>query len=190
MHKKFDLIAIGAGSGGIATANKAANFGAHCALIEGAQLGGTCVNVGCVPKKITWLASEHALLLKEAGAFGFPTQGSTINWQTLCHKRQAYIEKLHGLYANKLNSNKVSLVQGQARFIGAHQLQVGNDIYEAPHIVIATGGQPSLPNIPGREYGIDSDGFFAMQQLPTKVAVLGSGYIAVEFAGMLNALRV
>ncbi|MBS0287111.1 MAG: glutathione-disulfide reductase [Proteobacteria bacterium] len=188
MNKKYDLIAIGGGSGGIATVNKASQWGAKCALVEASTLGGTCVNVGCVPKKITWLASEQALLLKEASAFGFPPAATTMNWQSFVSHRQAYIKKLHQAYEKKLLSNQVTLIQGLARFCGPHQLQVGNDIIEAPHIVISTGGKPTLPPLPGAHLAIDSDGFFALQSLPKRVAVLGAGYIAVELAGMLNAL--
>ncbi len=187
MHKKFDLIAIGGGSGGIATVNKAAQFGASCALIEQDLIGGTCVNVGCVPKKITWLASDMALKLKDAAGLGFNVQASNINWQQLCQKRQTYINRQHVLYNTKLNKNQITLIQGKARFLSAHTIGVGNDIFEAPHIVIATGAKPSIPSIEGAALGIDSNGFFALETLPKRVLIMGAGYIAVEFAAMLNS---
>jgi glutathione reductase (NADPH) len=188
MHKKFDLIAIGAGSGGIATVNRAAMLGAKCALIESNLIGGTCVNVGCVPKKIMWLAAEEANALKEASSYGFATQPISLNWKHLVTKRQAYIEKLHQGYTNRLNKNQVTLIQGHGEFVRPGQVRVGEDIFEAPHIVIATGGKTQFPQIPGAARGIDSDGFFALQAMPSRVAVVGAGYIAVEIAGMLKAL--
>lgn len=187
MHQKFDLIAIGGGSGGIATVNRAAMLGARCALIEEKQLGGTCVNVGCVPKKIMWLASQSATTLQEANAYGFTTAPLALNWKQLVSKRQAYIEKLHQSYAKRLDQNKVALIQGHAHFISEHVLQVGEDTFEAPHIVIASGSKITLPNIPGASLGIDSDGFFALPSLPQRIAVVGAGYIAVELAAMLNS---
>lgn len=188
MHKKFDLIAIGGGSGGIATVNKAAHFGAKCALIEASAIGGTCVNVGCVPKKLTWLASAQAMLLNESEAFGLRARISAIDWPYFVQKRQAYIERLHQGYINKLNSNGVTLIKGSGSFVSPSQVKVGDDIFEAKHIVIATGGKPALPDIPGKEHAIDSDGFFALQTLPKRVLIVGAGYIAVEFAGMLHNL--
>ncbi len=163
MHKKFDLIAIGGGSGGIATVNKAAHFGAKCALIEASAIGGTCVNVGCVPKKLTWLASAQAMLLNESEAFGLRAKISAIDWPYFVQKRQAYIERLHQGYINKLNSNGVTLIKGSGSFVSPSQVKVGDDIFEAKHIIIATGGKPALPDIPGKEHAIDSDGFFALQ---------------------------
>lgn len=185
MHKKFDLIAIGGGSGGIATVNKAAQFGAKCALIEFQALGGTCVNVGCVPKKIMWLASSTAATLSDATGYGFSPAAHHLAWDQLVAKRQAYIEKLHVAYANRLAKNQVELIQGKAHFLSPHLLQVGEDTLEAPHIVIATGGKPYWPSITGAELGIDSNGFFELNNQPRSVAVVGAGYIAVELAGML-----
>lgn len=185
MHKKFDLIAIGGGSGGIATVNKAAQWGAKCALIEFQALGGTCVNVGCVPKKIMWLASHAASHLHEAVGYGFSAITPSLDWSELVAKRQAYIDKLHIAYATRLTKNQVELIHGKAKFLTANTVAVGEDTFEAPHIVIATGGTPSWPRLPGAELGIDSDGFFALTKQPSRVAVVGAGYIAVELAGML-----
>ncbi len=187
MHKKFDLIAIGGGSGGIATANKAAQLGARCAVIEIQRLGGTCVNVGCVPKKIMWLGSNMATALHEAPAYGFSPSTVQFDWPTLVAKRQAYIEKLNLNYEKKLTKNQVEYIAGLAQFTSPNTISVGNDSYEAPHIVIASGGKPRWPTIPGSALGIDSDGFFALKTQPRNVAVVGAGYIAVELAGMLNA---
>lgn len=188
MHKKFDLITIGGGSGGIATANKASQLGARCAIIEANQIGGTCVNVGCVPKKIMWLASGTASALHEAQGYGFaPQAATTLDWKQLVTKRQAYIQRLHTGYADRLAKNQVTMIWGKARFISNNTLQVGSDTYEAPHIVIASGGKPSIPKIEGAALGIDSDGFFALDEKPKRVAIVGAGYISVELAGMLHA---
>ncbi len=187
MHKKFDLIAIGGGSGGIATANKAAQLGARCAVIESHLLGGTCVNVGCVPKKIMWLGSNMAISMREAPGYGFAPALIQFDWPTLVTKRQAYINQMHVNYEKKLTKNQVEIIHGQAQFTSKNTLLVGEDILEAPHIVIASGGKPRWPTIPGDALGIDSNGFFALKTQPKKVAVVGSGYIAVELAGMLNA---
>ncbi len=189
MHKKFDLIAIGGGSGGIATANKAAQFGAHCAVVESSLLGGTCVNVGCVPKKLMWLASSLTAQFKEAPSFGIGASTSNIDWPFFVQRRQAYIQRLHQGYFNKLNNNKVTLITGTATFVSPNELMINNEIITAPHIVIATGTKPTMPDIKGIAFAIDSDGFFALTTLPKRVLVIGAGYIAVEFAGMLQALN-
>lgn len=187
MHN-YDFIVIGAGSGGIAAANRAAENGAKVAIIEKNLLGGTCVNVGCVPKKIMWLASQRAAQINHAPEFGFVPCNPSIHWKTLVQRRQAYIERLHGLYKNKLQKNGITLIHGEARFKNDHSVTVANQDYHAPHILIATGSHATWPSLPGQEYGIDSDGFFALQEKPERVAVVGAGYIAVELAGVLKGL--
>ncbi len=188
MNTHFDLIAIGGGSGGIASVNRAASHGARCALVEGGRLGGTCVNVGCVPKKVMWYASHIAETLNDAKDYGFQVENRGLDWVKLVEQREAYIKRLNGLYGDKLNNNKVALLQGQASFVDNKTILVDGETYTANHIIIATGGYPSIPSIPGSELGITSDGFFELMQQPKKVAVLGGGYIAVELAGVLAAL--
>lgn len=189
MTKHYDYIAIGGGSGGIASINRAAMYGQKCALIEARELGGTCVNVGCVPKKIMWHAAQIAEAIHLYGPdYGFDTTLNRLDWATLLKNRSAYIERIHTSYENVLGKNKVDVIKGFARFVDAHTVEVNGETITADHILIATGGRPSHPSIPGAEYGIDSDGFFALEALPERTAVVGAGYIAVELAGVLNAL--
>lgn len=189
MTKHYDYIAIGGGSGGIASVNRAAMYGMRCALIERSEIGGTCVNVGCVPKKVMWYAAHIAeSIQKYAEDYGFNTQIESFNWQTLVKNRQAYIDRIHQSYQNSLSKNNVDLIQGAAQFVNQNTIEVNGEIFTADHILIATGTQPSLPKIEGVEYGIDSNGFFELSALPKTTAVIGSGYIAVELAGVLNAL--
>lgn len=189
MTKHYDFIAIGGGSGGIASVNRAAMYGMKCALIEKSEIGGTCVNVGCVPKKVMWYAAHIAESIhKYAEDYGFNAQIESFNWQTLVKNRQAYIDRIHQSYENSLSKNNVDLIQGAAQFVNQNTIEVNGEIFTADHILIATGTQPSLPKIEGVEYGIDSNGFFELSALPKTTAVIGSGYIAVELAGVLNAL--
>ncbi|MCK6408174.1 glutathione-disulfide reductase [Thauera sp.] len=186
--KEYDLITIGGGSGGVATARRAAEYGARVLLIEAGRLGGTCVNVGCVPKKVMWYASGIAQALRDAPGYGFAEVAVRFDWATLKGRRDAYIARLNGLYAGMLEKAGVELVRGFARFVGPRTVEVGGARFTAPHIVIATGGHPLLPDIPGAGLGIDSDGFFALEAQPRRVAIVGAGYIAVELAGVFNGL--
>ncbi|NVK22284.1 MAG: glutathione-disulfide reductase [Kangiellaceae bacterium] len=186
--KHYDFIAIGGGSGGIASANRAAMYGAKCAIIEAKDLGGTCVNVGCVPKKAMWYGAQIAEAMKFAADYGFNIQSSDFKWSKLVESRQAYISRIHQSYDRVLSNNNVDVIRGYAEFLDNKTLKVGDELYSAEHIIIATGGYPSIPNIPGAEYGIDSDGFFELEQQPKSVVVIGAGYIAVEIAGVFNAL--
>lgn len=189
MTKHYDYIAIGGGSGGIASVNRAAMYGKKCALIEKAEIGGTCVNVGCVPKKVMWYAAQIAEIIQKYGPdYGFNSKLESFDWHTLIKNRQAYIERIHQSYQNSLSKNQVDLIYGTATFINSHTIEVNGEELTADHILIATGTQPSLPEIEGVEHGIDSNGFFELPALPKTVAVIGSGYIAVELAGVLNAL--
>ncbi|MFP2315497.1 glutathione-disulfide reductase [Enterobacter ludwigii] len=189
MTKHYDYIAIGGGSGGIASINRAAMYGQKCALIEARELGGTCVNVGCVPKKIMWHAAQIAEAIHLYGPdYGFDTTLNRLDWTNLLKNRSAYIDRIHTSYENVLGKNKVDVIKGFARFVDGHTVEVNGETITADHILIATGGRPSHPSIPGAEYGIDSDGFFALEALPERTAVVGAGYIAVELAGVLNAL--
>lgn len=187
--RHYDYIAIGGGSGGIASVNRAAMHGRRCALIEAKELGGTCVNVGCVPKKVMWHAAQVAEAIRHYGPdYGFDTTLNRFDWAALVKNRTAYIERIHASYATGLDKNKVDVIRGHARFVDARTIAVNGERMTADHILVATGGHPVRPDIPGAEHGLDSDGFFALQALPRRTAVVGAGYIAVELAGVLNAL--
>ncbi|WP_413285478.1 glutathione-disulfide reductase [Vibrio sp. MA40-2] len=189
MAKQFDYICIGGGSGGIASANRAAMYGAKVALIEAKDLGGTCVNVGCVPKKVMWHGAQVAEAINlYAEDYGFDVEAKPLNWGKLVENRQAYIGRIHQSYDNVLGKNKIEVIKGFAKFIDEKTVEVNGEQYTAEHILIAVGGRPSIPSIPGAGYGIDSNGFFELQQQPERVAVIGAGYIAVEIAGVLHAL--
>ena len=187
---RFDLICIGGGSGGIATARRAAEYGAKVAVIENARLGGTCVNVGCVPKKLFWYAANTAEALENARIFGFagiPAQPH-IDWAHFKHERDAYIARLNGIYENNLHKSGVTLIRGAARFVDAKTIAVEGKTYHAEHIVIATGGKPAVPDISGAALGATSDDFFALETRPHNAVIVGGGYIACEIAGVLQAL--
>lgn len=184
----FDLLSIGGGSGGIACAQRAAEYGAKSAVIESGRLGGTCVNVGCVPKKVMWNAAGIALSLADAADYGFGVPVGDHDWGVLKCKRDAYVERLNAIYARNLEAKGVAQRQGTARFIDAHTVEVNGDRLSAKHIVIATGGVPTLPALPGAELGITSDGFFELERRPQRVAVVGSGYVACELAGAFQEL--
>ncbi|WP_332420075.1 glutathione-disulfide reductase [Vibrio metschnikovii] len=189
MTTHFDYICIGGGSGGIASANRAAMYGAKVALIEAKDLGGTCVNVGCVPKKVMWHGAQIAEAMQlYAKDYGFDVKVNGLDWSKLIESRQAYIGRIHQSYDRVLGNNKVDVIRGFARFIDAKTIEVEGQQYTADHILIAVGGRPTIPNIPGAEYGIDSNGFFELTEQPKRVAVVGAGYIAVEIAGVLHAL--
>lgn len=189
MTTHFDYICIGGGSGGIASANRAAMYGAKVALIEAKDLGGTCVNVGCVPKKVMWHGAQIAEAMQlYAKDYGFDVKVNGLDWSKLIESRQAYIGRIHQSYDRVLGNNKVQVIRGFARFIDTKTIEVEGKHYTADHILIAVGGRPTIPNIPGAEYGIDSNGFFELTEQPKRVAVVGAGYIAVEIAGVLHAL--
>ncbi|MBU0655138.1 MAG: glutathione-disulfide reductase [Gammaproteobacteria bacterium] len=191
MSQHYDLIAIGAGSGGLSVVEKAAKHGAKCAVVEvNEDLGGTCVNRGCVPKKVMWFAANLAHAQHEAQDYGFATVPGKLDWAKLVMKRDNMIGGINDWYMDSfLAEAGIDLLEGQARFIDAHTLDVAGETYTAEHIVISTGGRPVVPNdIPGAEHGITSDGFFELDEQPGKAAVVGGGYIALELAGVLNAL--
>ena len=189
MTRHYDYLAIGGGSGGIASINRAAMYGKKCALIEAKELGGTCVNVGCVPKKVMWHAAQIAEAIHLYGPdYGFDTTVNHFDWKKLVASRTAYIDRIHTSYETVLKKNIVDVIRGFARFVDAHTVEVNGETITADHILIATGGRPSIPSIPGAEYGINSDGFFELDEMPKRVAVVGAGYIAVEIAGVVNAL--
>lgn len=187
-NKGFDLIVLGGGSGGLATARRAASYGARCAVIEPARLGGTCVNAGCVPKKVMWYAGHIAEHLEAATGYGFAQPSHDLDWATLCQQRDAYIQHLNEFYARGLQSAGIQLIKGLGRFAGPGELEVEGKRYRAPHIVIATGGHPIIPSLPGANLGITSDGFFKLREQPQRVAIVGAGYIATELGSMLGRL--
>lgn len=188
MSTDFDLIVIGGGSGGLACAQRAADYGARALVVESHRLGGTCVNVGCVPKKVMWNAAQLAHGAHDAHDYGFDLTLARHDWALLKRKRDAYIERLNGIYAGNLERRKVMLVHGRAKLTSAHTLMVADQEYRAPHVVIATGGHPVVPSIPGAAHGITSDGFFELPERPARVALVGSGYVAVELSGVFTAL--
>ena len=188
MVQHYDLIAIGGGSGGLSVAERAARHGARCALIEAGRLGGTCVNAGCVPKKVMWHAASLAHALDDAPGYGFRLDYFGFDWQKLKIARDRFVRDLNEWYLGYLTDARVELIRGFARFVGAHALEVGGEHLTADHIVIATGGRPRIPELPGAEFGITSDGFFELNACPPRVAIAGGGYIAVELAGMLHTL--
>ncbi|MGJ8679233.1 glutathione-disulfide reductase [Paraglaciecola sp.] len=185
----FDYICIGGGSGGIASANRAAKHGKKVAVIEAVDVGGTCVNVGCVPKKVMWFGAHVAEAINlYAPDYGFDITVNNFNWQTLVDSREAYIKRIHTSYGNGFKNNGVTLIKGFAKFVDKNTLEVDGKLYTADHILVATGGRPIKPNIPGADLGIDSNGFFELTQQPKRAVVVGAGYIAVELAGVLHAL--
>lgn len=188
MSQHFDLIAIGGGSGGLAVAEKAAQFGKRVALIEGAKLGGTCVNVGCVPKKVMWYAANLAAAVADAPDYGVQVQTNGFDWAKLVAGRNRYIADINGYWDGYVERLGLTRIDGFARFVDARTVAVGDQHYTADHIVIATGGRPIVPRMPGAEFGITSDGFFALEEQPKRVAIIGGGYIGVELAGVLSAL--
>ncbi len=189
MSRHYDYIAIGGGSGGIASINRAAMYGKKCAIIEANHLGGTCVNLGCVPKKVMWYGAQVAEAMhKYAPDYGFDIDVKSFDFKKLVETRQKYIGNIHRSYENNLAKNNVEVINGFAKFVDAKTVEVNGEHITADHILIATGGRPVFPDIKGAEYGIDSDGFFALEHSPERVAVVGAGYVAVEIAGVLRSL--
>ena len=188
MTDHYDLIVIGGGSGGIACARRAAQYGARVILAESGRLGGTCVNVGCVPKKVMWNAAELAYGFADAPGYGFRAGPPPHDWAALRQGRDAYVLRLNGIYEKNLLGSGVELVRGFARLIDAHTAELAGRRVSGSHIVIATGGRPQVPELPGAPLGITSDGFFELGWRPGRVAVVGSGYVAVELGGVLAAL--
>ena len=184
----FDFLAIGGGSGGIAAAVRAASHGARSAVVEHGRLGGTCVNVGCVPKKLMWYAASLGHAVGEYAGYGFDVSRERFSWPALKRARDAYVERLNGIYARRLETEGVERYRGTARFVGARTVAIGDTRLTADHVAIATGGLPIVPPTPGADLGITSDGFFELEERPGRVVVSGSGYIAVELAGVLRAL--
>ncbi|WP_342651204.1 glutathione-disulfide reductase [Pseudomonas sp. REB1044] len=188
MAYDFDLFVIGAGSGGVRAARFAAGFGAKVAVAESRYLGGTCVNVGCVPKKLLVYGAHVADEVEQASGYGWTLEEGHFDWGTLIANKNREIERLNGIYRNLLVNSGVTLLQGHARITGAHEVEVDGRRYSAANILIATGGWPHVPDIPGKELAITSNEAFYLKELPRRVLVVGGGYIAVEFAGIFQGL--
>ncbi len=164
--KSFDYLVIGAGSGGMASARRAAAYGAKVGVIEQARLGGTCVNVGCVPKKVMWNAATVNEIIHDANQFGIKVEGKvSFDWSKMKEMRDAYIVRLNGIYSRNLGNSGVEVIEGSAAFSGPKTIQVGDDSITAKHILIAVGGRPYMPDIPGIEHCINSDGFFEVRAM-------------------------
>ncbi len=188
MSEEFDLIVIGGGSGGIAHARRAAEYGARAAVIDYGPLGGTCVNVGCVPKKVMWYTASHAHHFHHAPDYGFDVDVNRHDWSMLKSRRDAYISRLNGIYQRNLENSNVRIIRGTATFADPHSIDVAGRRFTAQRVVIATGGRPIVPDLPNSDQGITSDDFFELEERPGRVLVAGSGYVAVELAGVFNAL--
>jgi glutathione reductase (NADPH) len=189
MNKQhYDLIAIGGGSGGLAVAEKAAQYGKRVAVVEAKKMGGTCVNNGCVPKKVMWYAANLAHAVDAAAAFGIPSKRGITDWQKLIAGRDEYVSNINEYWDGYIEDEGIDRIQGHARFVDRSTIEVNGEYYSAEHLVIATGSEPIVPPLPGAELGITSDGFFGLTEQPQRVAVIGGGYIGVELSGVLNAL--
>ena len=188
MSFDFDLLVIGAGSGGVRAARFAAGFGARVAIVESRYLGGTCVNVGCVPKKLLVYGAHYHEDFAQAAGFGWSLGEQAFDWPTLIANKNREIERLNGIYRNLLVGSGVTLLEGHGRLRNEHSVEVAGQVYRARHILIATGGWPQIPDIPGKELAITSNDAFFLPGLPKRVLVVGGGYIAVEFASIFQGL--
>jgi glutathione reductase (NADPH) len=188
MARQYDFLVIGGGSGGIAAAKRAAGHGVKTVIIEAGRIGGTCVNRGCVPKKVMWNAALIAEVLHDAKDYGFEFKLERFDWSTIKQARDAYVSRLNKIYHRGLELSSVEEITGVAVFQDPHTVVVNGEALSAEHILIATGSHPDVPDVAGAELGITSDGFFELETQPRRVLVVGAGYIAVEFAGLLNAL--
>ncbi|MGE4570055.1 MAG: glutathione-disulfide reductase [Gammaproteobacteria bacterium] len=188
MQTHYDMIAIGAGSGGLSAVERASEYGKKCAIIEMKTIGGTCVNVGCVPKKVMWYAANAAATINNASGFGFEIGGIDFSWQKLKQGRDNYIKGITTWYDGHLESLGINYIDGFGQLIDKNTVSVNDQKITANHIVLSPGSSPFVPNIEGAEFGITSDGFFELSDLPKKTAIVGGGFIAVELAGVLNAL--
>lgn len=188
MTTDYDMIAIGAGSGGLSAVERAAEYGKKCAVIEVKTIGGTCVNVGCVPKKVMWFAANAASAINSAKGFGFDLSVNSFSWSELKQGRDNYINGITNWYDGYLEKLGIDYLHGFGKLVDKNTVEVNGQQYTAEHIVLSPGGEPAVPHIEGAQYGITSDGFFELESLPEKVAIIGGGYIGVELAGVLNAL--
>ena len=188
MTYDYDLFVIGAGSGGIAAARRAAQYGAKVGIAEFDRLGGTCVNRGCIPKKLMVYASHFPNLFEDAQGFGWSPVQSTLDWQKMITAVNKELERLNGVYQNMLNNAPVELFRGYGKFLDPHTVEIDNHKVTADKILIAVGGHPVKPDIPGIEHAITSDDMFLLKEQPKRIAIFGAGYIGVEFACIMNGL--
>lgn len=188
MSYNYELLIIGAGSGGLAAAKRAAAYDINVAVVEKESLGGTCVNRGCIPKKLMVYAADFALQDQLATSYGWSECQRQINWSQFLSKVHHHIDKLNQSYLQTLEEAGIDLIRGQAKFVDAHTITVSDRQITANKIIIAVGGHPIVPNIPGKEHGITSREMFHLQELPKRLAIIGGGYIGVEFASMMDAL--
>lgn len=187
--KHFDFLVVGGGSGGMAAARRATKHGARVALIEGDKLGGTCVNRGCVPKKMFWNAAQLADAIQDADSYGFAPLKPDFSWAKFKEARDRAVLRLNDMYERNLDLDGVELIRGWARLLGDRRVQVGDEIYSCDHLLLAPGGRPRVPDIEGAALGITSDDFFELKEQPRSVVIVGGGYVAVELAGVLCALE-
>lgn len=188
MTESYDLVVIGGGSGGVRAARVAAQLGARVALCEKKALGGTCVNVGCVPKKLFVYASQYRHLLTQATGFGWHTEDIRFDWSELRDNTQAEIQRLNDIYQQRLHTAGIEIITGQANITSDSQVRIGQGQLKAQHIIIATGGTPFMPEIAGIEHAVNSDQVFELGHFPKKIVIVGGGYIATEFAGIFHGL--
>jgi glutathione reductase (NADPH) len=184
----FDLFVIGAGSGGVRAARMASSFGARVAIAEDRYMGGTCVNVGCVPKKLYVYASEYGKGFEDSREFGWNTEVKGFDWSTLRDNKKTEIARLNAIYRRMLNNAGATVIEGRARIVDANTVAVGRKHYTCGRILIATGGWSSVPDIPGAEHALTSNEIFDLDRFPEHIVIVGGGYIAVEFAGIFNGL--
>ena len=189
-HYDYDLFVIGAGSGGVRAASMASGHGVKVAIAEQRYLGGTCVNVGCVPKKLFVYASKFQEHFDAAAGFGWTVGKSTFNWASLIANKNQEVERLHAAYNNRLQKSGVRIITGRANLLDAHTVAVDGKQYSADRILIATGGWPFVPDMPGKQHIVTSNDMFFLDQLPKRIIIVGGGYIAVEFASILHGLGV
>lgn len=183
----FDMFTIGAGSGGVASSRRAGEYGAKVAICEASRVGGTCVMRGCVPKKLLMYGASYSEQFADAAGFGWEFEAPTLNWATLMDAKERELDRLEQIYLRLLRDSKVELIEGRGTIIDSHTVEVGDRRYTAKYILIATGGWPELPRIPGIEHAISSNEALELRELPKRVTIVGGGYIGVEFAGIFNA---
>ncbi len=188
MGYDYDLFVIGAGSGGVRAARMSAAYGARVAIAEDTHLGGTCVNVGCVPKKLFVYGSHFAEDFEDAAAYGWDVRRESFQWPRLRDNKTREIQRLNGVYENLLSGAGVAIKWGRAKLLDAHHVQVDDQRFSAEHVLVATGSRPDVPNVPGRELSITSNEAFYLERFPERAVVIGGGYIAVEFAGIFAGL--
>jgi len=188
MNYDYDLFVIGAGSGGVRASRISGSLGAKVAICEDLYMGGTCVNVGCVPKKLYVYAAEYAGHFRDARGFGWQSPDPEFDWSTLRDNKKVEISRLNGIYDDILGSANVEIIRGRGRFVDAHTVEVNGKQYSAERIIIAVGGWPFIPSFPGSEHAVSSNEIFDLAQFPKRLAVVGGGYIAAEFAGIFNGL--